>query len=370
MFMRCALALLAVFLSPAIPAATPEQIVERIVLPDGFEIHVFGEIPNARSLTQAPDGTVFIGNRSGDKVWALRDTDGDHVADERWIIAEGLNSPNGVAYFNDDLYIAEIGVISKVEDILDQPRDDYDLERVYDGLPTDDHHGWRYIAFGPDDRLYVPIGVPCNVCDKEGYGIFIRMNADGSGVEEYARGMRNSVGFDFHPETGDLWFTDNGRDWMGDNRPDDELNHAPEKGLHFGFPYCHQGNILDPEFGEGKDCDDYVAPEARLGPHVAGLGMRFYTGEQFPEKYRGNIFIAEHGSWNRSEKIGYRIKFVNEQDGGTTQEVFAHGWLQPGEEVLGRPVDVLVRPDGSLLVSDDAAGLVYRIHYTGSAARE
>ncbi|MDX1442957.1 MAG: PQQ-dependent sugar dehydrogenase [Gammaproteobacteria bacterium] len=365
---RYLLPVLLLIVTPVAQAAAHDDIIEKIQMPEGFEIHLFGEVPNARSLTQAPDGTVFIGNRSGDKVWALRDTDGDHVADERWVIAEGLNSPNGVAWFEGDLYISEIGVISKVADILDQPRGEYELQVVYDDLPTDEHHGWRYIAFGPDGKLYVPIGVPCNVCNEEGYGIFIRMDPDGSNVEQYAKGIRNSVGFDFDPETGDLWFTDNGRDWMGDNLPDCELNHAPREGMHFGFPYCHEGDVKDPEFGEGVDCSQYTPPVVELGPHVAPLGMRFYTGRQFPEKYRGGIFIAEHGSWNRSEKIGYRVKFVDESGDTATQEVFARGWLQPGEKVLGRPVDVLVRPDGSLLVSDDAAGLVYRIHYTGAAA--
>lgn len=365
MSLRRCLAFLFALLPLSAYAADQERILDAIELPPGFEIQVFGEVPNARSLAQAPDGTVFIGNRSGDKVWALRDNDDDGVADQRLVLAEGLDTPNGVAFHNGDLYIAEISRILRLDDILARLDNPPKPVVVNDDYPTDDHHGWKFIAFGPDGKLYVPIGAPCNICNEEGYALISRINPDGTGYEVFARGIRNTVGFDWHPETGELWFTDNGRDWLGDNRPEDELNHAPQAGLHFGYPYCHQGNIPDPEFGEGHDCDDYVAPEALLGPHVAGLGVRFYTGESFPAKYHGGMFIAEHGSWNRSEKIGYRVKFAREVDGGIEQEVFARGWLQADGSVLGRPVDVLVREDGSLLVSDDATGLVYRIHYTG-----
>lgn len=359
--------LLAALAAPSLAcSAKPAEIINAVELPEGFEISVFGEVPNARSLAQSPDGTVFIGNRSGDTVWALQDIDGDHVADKRWIIAEGLNSPNGVAYFDGDLYVAEISRILRFDDIDSRLENPPEPVVVNDDYPTDGHHGWKFIAFGPDGKLYVPIGAPCNICNEEGYAVITRINPDGSDYEVFARGIRNTVGFDWDPATGELWFTDNGRDWMGDDKPDDELNHAPEAGLHFGYPYCHAGDIVDPEFGEGHDCADYVAPEARLGPHVAALGMRFYTGDMFPEKYHGGMFIAEHGSWNRSEKIGYRIKFVEKTADGVRQDVFASGWLQPDGSVMGRPVDVLVRADGSLLVSDDSTGLVYRIHYTGN----
>lgn len=339
--------------------------LDAVELPEGFTIEIFAEVPNARSMTLSDEGVVYVGNRNGDKVWAVADRDGDGRADERHVIAEGLNSPNGVAWRDGDLYVAEVSRILRFDDIdarLDNPPEPV---VVTDAYPTDGHHGWKFIAFGPDGKLYVPIGAPCNICDEEGYAVITRINPDGTGYEVFARGVRNTVGFDWHPQTGELWFTDNGRDWLGDDKPDDELNRAPRAGLHFGYPYCHAGDILDPEFGEGHDCDDYVAPEALLGPHVAALGMRFYTGDMFPERYRGGMFIAEHGSWNRSEKIGYRVAFAKPSENGVDVEIFASGWLQ-GESVLGRPVDVLVMPDGALLVSDDRAGVIYRISYSGS----
>ncbi|HET6675449.1 MAG TPA: PQQ-dependent sugar dehydrogenase, partial [Nitrospiraceae bacterium] len=223
----------------------------------------------------------------------------------------------------------------------------------------------KYLAFGPDKKLYAAVGVPCNICDPEPdrFGLIARMNQDGSDYEILARGIRNSVGFDWDPTTGHLWFTDNGRDWMGDNQPPDELNHAPSAGLHFGFPYCHGGTIADPKYGKDQPCDKYTAPAMNLGPHVAALGMRFYAGAMFPPEYQGRIFIAEHGSWNRSEKIGYRISLASrDQHGGWQYSVFAQGWLQ-GADAWGRPADVLVMPDGALLVSDDQAGVIYRIAY-------
>jgi glucose/arabinose dehydrogenase len=236
---------------------------------------------------------------------------------------------------------------------------------VYADFPRDTHHGWKFIAFGPDGKLYVPIGAPCNVCDRgDPFATITRMNPDGSGFEVFARGVRNTVGFDWHPVTGELWFTDNGRDWMGDDQPPDELNKAPTPGLHFGFPYCHGDGIRDPEFGD-KDCGQFQAPEQELGPHVAALGMRFYTGRMFPDTYRGSIFIAEHGSWNRTIPIGYRITLVRvKENRAAGYTVFAEGWRHEGE-TWGRPVDLLVMPDGSLLVSDDKAGAVYRIFYSG-----
>jgi glucose/arabinose dehydrogenase len=238
---------------------------------------------------------------------------------------------------------------------------------VTDRLPKDRHHGWKFIAFGPDGKLYVPVGAPCNICepDADRYANIMRMNADGSGLETFARGVRNTVGFDWDPRSRDMWFTDNGRDWMGDDSPPDELNHAPRAGMHFGFPYCHGGTISDPEFGRRRPCSDFTPPAQNLGPHVAALGMRFYSGEQFPAQYRNQILIAEHGSWNRSKKIGYRVSLVRLENGkATAYEPFATGWLQ-GEDPWGRPADVLVMPDGSLLVSDDFAGAIYRIRYRG-----
>jgi glucose/arabinose dehydrogenase len=236
---------------------------------------------------------------------------------------------------------------------------------VNDDFPKDKHHGWKYIAFGPDDMLYVPVGAPCNVCQKKDhrYASIMRMNPDGSGLEVFARGIRNTVGFDWHPATGELWFTNNGRDWMGDDLPPDTLHRAPVKGLDFGFPYCHGGDLPDPEFGNIRRCEEFTPPAIKLGPHVAPLGMKFYTGQQWPARYHHQIFIAEHGSWNRSIPIGYRITLINlEKNKPVRYAVFAEGWLQ-GQKAWGRPVDILVMKDGALLVSDDRAGAIYRITY-------
>ena len=241
-------------------------------------------------------------------------------------------------------------------------------EYLDDRFPADTHHGWKFIAFGPDGMLYVPVGAPCNICNPDSgrYANIMRLRVDqgtGGAPEVFARGVRNSVGFDWHPETKELWFTDNGRDWLGDDAPDDELNHAPRKDMHFGYPYCHAGDIADPEYGHLRKCAEFTPPAVKLGPHVASLGMRFYTGAMFPPDYRNNIFIAEHGSWNRSTKIGYRVKRVALSGNQPVKhEVFAEGWLQ-GQAAWGRPVDVLVMPDGALLVSDDHAGAIYRISY-------
>lgn len=272
--------------------------------------------------------------------------------------------PNGVALRESSLYAAEVNRVlryDKIEDRLDDPPDPV---VVNDSFPDETHHGWKFIKFGPDGFLYVPVGAPCNVCleEDERFASIMRMKPDGSGLEIFAEGVRNTVGFDWHPGSGELWFTDNGRDHLGDNRPPDELNRAPEKGLHFGFPFCHGNDIPDPEFGEEKNCGDYTSPEVELGPHVASLGMRFYTGDKFPSEYENKIFIAEHGSWNRSTRIGYRITMV--EPGEDTFTVFARGWLKNGKR-LGRPVDILVMPDGALLVSDDHADCIYRISYEG-----
>ncbi len=342
--------------------------LDRIQLPEGFSISYFADgIPGARSLVRSPEGTLFVGTRSKGRVYAVRDDNEDGIADAVHLLAEGLHMPNGVAFRDGSLYIAEVNRILRLDDIENQLEDPPSPVVVRDDLPTETHHGWKFIAFGPDGKLYVPIGAPCNVCDEEDerFSSICRMNADGTEFEVFAHGVRNTVGFDWDPKTGELWFTDNGRDWLGDNSPPDELNHAPEAGLHFGFPYCHGGDRLDPDFGAGRDCDDYRPPAQKLGPHVAALGMRFYDGSSFPSQYQGQIFIAEHGSWNRSSKIGYRIMLVRRNGNeATTYEPFAEGWLQ-GEDVWGRPVDVLVLPDGSMLVSDDYAGAIYRIQYTG-----
>lgn len=341
--------------------------LDQLRLPPGFKISLFAEgVDNARSLALAPDGTVYVGTRGGGgNVYALPDRDHDQRADEVVTIASGLNVPNGVDVHAGALYVAENNRILRFADIAKRLRDKPQPEVMYDKLPQEGHHGWRYARFGPDGKLYVAVGAPCNICkpDPDRYAVILRMNADGSDVAPYARGVRNSVGFDWDPRTKDLWFTDNGRDYLGDNRPPDELNQATEAGLHFGYPYCHGGDIADPEYGAQSRCSRFVPPALKLDPHGAALGMRFYTGTQFPSQYRSGIFVAQHGSWNRSTPIGYRVLFVPIENGKPAgAEVFAEGWLQDGR-AWGRPVDVLVMPDGSLLVSDDRAGVVYRISY-------
>lgn len=340
-----------------------------ITLPTNFKIDVYAKnVDGARSMALSPSGVLYVGTR-GDKVYAILDTNKDYKADEIITIAEDLNMPNGVAFRNGDLYIAEISRILKFPNI------EKDLHRppkpviVKDDYPTETHHGWKFIRFGPDGKLYVPVGAPCNICLPDNrHAILTSINPDGSGYEVYASGIRNTVGFDWDPLTKELWFTDNGRDMLGDNLPPDELNHASHQGMNFGFPYVYGDNIPNPEFAEQDkniDLNKFTKPAQDLGPHVASLGMRFYTGKMFPKEYRNQIFIAEHGSWNRSKKIGYRITLVklNSSRIPVSYSVFAYGWLK-GENVTGRPVDLQIMPDGSMLVSDDYAGMIYRISYS------
>jgi glucose/arabinose dehydrogenase len=350
------------------PARGDDLPLEKIKLPPGFAIELVARVPNAREMALATGGTLFVGSTEAGKVYAvtLKPTGPATVT----TIAAGLNRPVGVAFRDGALYVSAVSRILRFDSIesrLDKPPQPV---VVSDKFPGDATHGWKFIAFGPDGKLYVPVGAPCNICepDPDRYAIITRMNPDGSGFEVYARGLRNSVGFDWDPRTRELWFTSNGRDWLGDDLPPDTLNHAPKQGLNFGYPYCHAGTIADPEFGKKRSCNEFTAPAQNLGPHVASLGMRFYAGAQFPLAYRNQIFIAEHGSWNRSKKIGYRVTLVRvENNRAVGYEPFATGWLQ-GETAWGRPADVLVMPDGSLLVSDDLAGAIYRIRYTGKGS--
>ncbi len=336
-----------------------------IKLPSGFKIDVYANVPGARSMAMSKSGILFVGTRGAGKVYAVIDTNNDKKADRVLTIAEGLDTPNGVALHNGDLYVAEISRVIKFPDIENHLENPPSPVVVNDSFPTARHHGWKFIKFGPDGKLYVPVGAPCNICksEDERFASIMRMNPDGSDLEVYEHGIRNTVGFDWSPVDGVLWFTDNGRDMLGDNVPPDELNRAPEKGMNFGYPYLHGKDIRDPEYGQGVDLSQFTKPVMELGPHVAALGMEFYTGNMFPAKYKNSIFIAEHGSWNRSQKIGYRVMFVK-VDGNiaVSKEPFAEGWLQ-GESVSGRPVDVEQMSDGSLLVSDDYAGMIYRISY-------
>jgi glucose/arabinose dehydrogenase len=355
----------------SVPALTDYQKtlpLEKIKMPAGFKIEVYAEVDNARSMVMSPSGVLYVGNRNGDKVYAVKDTDGDFKADKKWVIASGLNMPNGVAFKDGDLYVAEVSRVLKYPGIESRLSNPPAPVVVNDTYPDKTHHGWKYIAFGPDGKLYVPVGAPCNICESkdEIFASITRINPDGSGREIFARGVRNTVGFTWHPVTKEMWFTDNGRDMMGDDIPPCELNYAPKAGMHFGYPYCHGGTIKDTEFGNKRPCSDFVAPAQNLGPHTAPLGLKFYTGNMFPALYKNQLFIAEHGSWNRSKKIGYRVTLVNVENNNkaVNYEPFASGWLDDStQKYWGRPVDVLVLADGSMLVSDDHAGVVYRISY-------
>ena len=344
--------------------------LDKIKLPAGFKISIFANnISDARSLTRGDKGTIFVGNRGGGSIYAVVDNNGDNKADKTYTIASGLSMPCGVTFRNGSLYVAEVNRILRYDKIEDNLANPPKPVVVYDKYPTDRHHGWKFIAFGPDGKLYVPVGAPCNICerlDNPMYASITRMDPDGSNVEVYASGVRNSVGFAWHPDTKEFWFTDNGRDYLGDDLPSDELNRAPKKGMHFGYPYCHQGDTKDPKFGDKRPCDDFTPPAQKLGAHVAALGMRFYTGKMFPKSYDRKAFIALHGSWNRSKKSGYKLALVNTNGGKVTEfKTFAEGWLNEKEQLAwGRPVDVLQMPDGSMLVSDDMANVIYRITYS------
>jgi len=341
--------------------------LDKIKLPAGFRIEVYADnLSNARSMDLSPSGVLYVGTRDVGNVYAVKDTNGDFKADKKWDIASGLKMPNGVAFKDGDLYVAEISRILKypgIESNLDQPKN----EIFFDDYPDKEHHGWKYIDFGPDGNLYVPVGAPCNICESEDevFGTITRINMATRTREIVQRGIRNSVGIAWHPETKELWFTDNGGDWLGEDMPACELNYAPEEGMHFGFPYCHQGDFPDPKLGKKHSCSEYTPPAEKLGAHVAPLGLEFYTGTMFPAEYRNQIFIAEHGSWNRNKPSGYRVMLVKlENNKVVSQTVFAEGWLDGGA-AWGRPVDIELLPDGSMLVSDDYANVIYRISYSG-----
>lgn len=339
--------------------------LDKIILPSGFNIDIYAEgIDNPRQMAIGTKGTLFVGSRKAGKVYALIDSNNDLQIDKIINVASKLFMPSGIAYHQGDLYVAEVNKIWRYPNIEASLPEIPKPELVFDKLPNKSHHGWKFIAFGPDGQLYIPIGAPCNVCEsKPPFASIIKLNLTSKTTTVVASGVRNSVGFDFHPQTGDLWFTDNGRDMMGDDLPDDELNHVSKEGQFFGFPYVHNDGITDPKFSNEAKANLNRKPALKLGAHVASLGMEFYQGELFPAEYKNTIFIAEHGSWNRSKKVGYRIvRVVLEGDKVINSEVFASGWLQ-GEESWGRPVALLTMPDGSLLVSDDAADAIYRISY-------
>jgi len=332
-----------------------------INLPDGFQIEVLtDQVPGARSMALGDKGTLFVSTMREGNVYAISGIDSEPNV---LTIASDLYMPNGIAFKDGNLYVAEIHRIHKfenIEDRLTSPKS----RIINKSYPTDRHHGWRYIAFGPDGKLYIPIGAPCNVCNETDYAVITRIDADGSNKEVIAHGIRNTVGITFHPQTNELWFTDNNKDMMGDDIPPGELNRLSKEGEHFGFPFCHGTDIPD---NDGYDslgsCSDVTPPVQELDAHVAALGLKFYTGSMFPDEYKNQIFIAEHGSWNRSKKSGYRITLVRlDGNRAVSYEVFADGWMK-NEETLGRPVDLLVLPDGSMLLSDDDNGVIYKITY-------
>lgn len=357
---------------PPMPAPTPaDQLpISKFKVPRGFKIELYAAgIDNARTLRLGDKGTVFVSSRVRDKVYAIVERGGRRDVK---VIASGLYRPNGIAFHNGTLYIAELSQISKidnVEDVLDDPPKP---TVIYSDLPKDETHGWRYLAVGPDNKLYVSVGAPCNNClPPEQHAQIRRINLDGSSAEVVARGIRHSVGFDWHPQTRQLYFTENARDWWSEDIPEDKLNRITQSGKEdFGFPYCHQGNLLDGEFGWGRSCEEFTKPQALLGPHSAVLGMRFYNGTMFPADYRGNILIARHGSWNRTNKTGGDILHVKLNRDGTVRatEPFITGFIE-NNTYLSRPADVLVMKDGALLISDDHNGAVYRVSYSAAAAR-
>jgi glucose/arabinose dehydrogenase len=353
---------LAPIAQPPAPKAPGEIPIAKIKLPPGFKAELWASgLNNARAMTWGDKGTLFVSSRVAGNVYAVVDKGGQR---EVTVLAKGLNLPNGVAFKDGTLYVAEVSRITKmrgIEDKLDNPPA---MEVVYDMLPRDLPHGWKYLAFGPDGKLYFNIGAPCNICiPPDTHANISRVNPDGSGFEYFAHGVRNSVGFDWHPMTKELYFTTHARDWLGDDVPSDRFDHAPKKGLHFGFPYCHQGDIPDPEFGKGRSCTEFVAPLIKTGPHVAGNGVEFYTGSMFPPEYKNRAFLAQRGSWNRTNKIGFRVMMVTLRPGDVPRyDVFAEGWLD-GDNIWGRPVYTKQMKDGSLLIADDYAGAIYRITY-------
>jgi glucose/arabinose dehydrogenase len=357
----------------------PNLHTNHLKVPKGFKVDVFAkDVQDARSLAIGESGAIFVGNRVGDKVYALIDKNQDYFPDNKVVVAEGLRMPNGLAVQGNDLYVVTNKRILKFPDIEKNP-EGAAFEEVYTNLPPKGFHGWRYAAFGPDKLLYVSIGSPCDECEKDDlrhtirqlfsrdkFATISRFNTENGKMDIYAEGVRNTLGFDWHPETKQLWFTENGRDYLGDSIPPDEINIASGPGLHFGFPYCHGGNLIDPEYqDENIDCSEFEPPIFRIKAHSAALGMKFYQGSMFPEDYQGQLLVAEHGSWNRSQKVGYRIMKATVTDGKVTDyQEFISGWLDEAtQEHWGRPVDLLVLPDGSLLISDDFAHVIYRVSY-------
>lgn len=371
MFRKDFLLILSAFVSSALLMVTPKIFannlpLDKLTLPDGFIIEIFSDqVPNARQLALGSKGTVFAGSRKEGKVYAILDTDNDFHADQVYVLAKDLYMPSGIAFREGSLYVAEVNRILRFDGIEAKLSKPPKPVVITDKLPDKSHHGWKNISFGPDNYLYVPIGVPCNSCLEENpiFGTILRMNPKTGDWTIYAHGIRNSVGQAWHPLTGELWFTDNGRDWWGDDKPPCEINHATKSGQHFGFPFFHGDNLIDADYHANKKPEAYTKPALNLRAHVAPLGILFYTGDMFPKRYKNQIIYAEHGSWNRSSPIGYRLATVFLENNTVTKtEDFVSGWLQNGKP-WGRPVSLIQLTDGSLLVSDDHSGTLYRISY-------
>ena len=342
--------------------------LEQLKLPSGYRIEVAAEVPNARQMALSPSGALYVGTRRDGRVFALQDRDGDQRYETRHTLLAHRRLPNGVVWSDGDLYIAELTRLIRLPDIDTRLQQPPEPEVLLDRLPDITHHGWKYLKQGPDGAFYFTLGAPCNVCLESDprFASIMRYQPGADSARPWVRGVRNSVGFAFHPRDGSLWFTDNGRDHLGDNQPPDELNRAPRGGLHFGFPFIHGRNVPDPRFGDGADALNSVPPVAELGAHVAALGITFYTARQFPDTPDTTLFMAQHGSWNRSSKVGYRVMRVDTAGTGVAGiKPFITGWLQ-GEQAWGRPVDVLVKPNGDLLISDDRADVIYRVWYEPS----
>jgi glucose/arabinose dehydrogenase len=354
---------LAPIAQPPAPKAAGEIPIGKIKVPQGFKVELWAHgISNARVMVWGDKGTLFVSSRTAGNLYAVTDRGGQRQVKQ---IAKGLNMPNGIAFKDGALYVAEIHRITRMDGIEDKLDSPPEMKVVYDTLPKDVPHGWKYLAFGPDGKLYFNIGAPCNICiPPDTHANISRINADGSGFEYWAHGVRNSVGFDWHPTTKELYFATHARDWLGEEVPSDRLDVAPKKGLHFGYPYCHQGDIPDPEFGKGRSCSEFAPPLVKTGPHIAGNGVMFYTGSMFPPEYRNRIFLAQRGAWNKTQKIGFRLAMVTLRTGDVPRyESFAEGWLE-NNQPWGRPNYTLQMKDGSILLSDDYAGAIYRISYS------
>jgi glucose/arabinose dehydrogenase len=349
---------------PPIPTAEDKLPTAKLKAPNGFKIELYASgVDNARTLRLGDKGTVFVSSRVKDKIHAIVDKNGKR---EVKVLASGLYRPNGIVLHNGTLYIAELSQISKIDNVeanLDNPPKP---TVIFSDLPKDEAHGWKFLTIGPDNKLYFQVGAPCNICmPSERHAKIYRLNLDGSGLEVVASGIRQIVGMDWHPTLKQLYFTENSRDWMSEDVPQDKLNRVTQPGKdNFGYPYCHQGNIPDNEFGWGRSCDEFTKPVALLGPHTAPLGMRFYTGNSFPAAYRNQIIVARHGSWNRTTKAGGDLLLVKLKGDGSfgSMEPFVTGFVE-NNNYIARPADVMVMKDGSLLVSDDYNGAVYRISY-------